>query len=1061
MRGLYFGLLISVSVAGAFSQGEQPDDQRRIQEIRLSFGDTGSNLLSGLAVGDVDGDRLPDIVVSGQSPSAIYVLRNLNRPRDPAPPLILPSDIAQILEIELTDLNRDGFLDIVGAGPQSLAVWINKGGKWNGFHDPRDYQIDGMGSGQVAIIQANRDTDQYPDIVTSLIQPEPEDFELWLGTESGLLDRSLETRNYGSVPRDIVAADFTGDGYDDLAIGYQGFGNAKSGVAILINNSRGFFTKWNFTYLPIPQTLGVLDVNRDGLPDLAVLSGTPGGREPGTGYLLLNAEGGRMVEVGRFPSGRFPLSLSIAEVTGDDAKDILIGDMGSSRVDHGAVIVVPSGEKWFFDEPIRVPVPVATPGVPLTPYFMQSGYWDADERKDLIILGYPPNNDRIFIVYGGPEFLPSPTPTHTPTATQTPTSTQTPTFTQTPTLTPTSSPTSTLTPTDTPTETPTRTQTPTPTATPTATPRVLSVPAVAIVQDGKPIELDPTGEQQSAALPARARVQFADRETGGSYTHESLKGFQIFWDLQPVDFVTPEQLVDGAWYETNFAEWDGSLWLHVQAVSLEPDVWADSPVVPIGRLGIRHSGTPTATATPSPSPTGTPLPTPTFTQTPTATPSPTFTATPTDTPTHSPTPTDTPTSTPTHTNTPTATLTPSPTATFSPTATATTTPTFTPTATSSPTATTTPTPFQPIGDLADLFEPPVIYQTGAAPVDALIGDFNADDVTDVVVANAFVNGVGSGTLLPGGPPGVFGAPQVYDFGEVPQALAAGDFNEDGILDAACLNFSGREIRILFGGTPSFRSTETLSTSEGPTDIEAADVTGDGHLDIIVTNLFTDTLTIYLGNGDGTFLERTIPAGGTDPGDVLIDDLTGDGNPDFAVALRAQGGVAVIVGDGRGSFGTGPLIPTGVNPFAMDTGDVDNDGDRDLIVANRGNNTISVLYNAGNGTYPEKREVAIADAPESVATADLDRNGVIDIIFGESRQSRITVLFGRADGSYGFPQRLSLPGPVTRLITGDLNQDSYGDLLAIHTDRNTMTKLLSVRQAGKRPFNVPIFGWRFY
>src|SRR5207248_5207969 len=139
-----------------------------------------------------------------------------------------------------------------------------------------------------------------------------------------------------------------------------------------------------------------------------------------------------------------------------------------------------------------------------------------------------------------------------------------------------------------------------------------------------------------------------------------------------------------------------------------------------------------------------------------------------------------------------------------------------------------------------------------------------------------------------------------------------------------------------------------------------DLNGDGKLDLAVTNYGSfwafgsmpdNTVTILLGNGDGTF---TAAAGspvsvGTDPTAVVVADFNGDGKLDLAVVNGSDQTVSILLGRGDGTFTVVSAAPA-ANAFALATGDFNQDGNLDLAVSNSGTAAITILLGNGDGTF---------------------------------------------------------------------------------------------------------------
>ena len=95
--------------------------------------------------------------------------------------------------------------------------------------------------------------------------------------------------------------------------------------------------------------------------------------------------------------------------------------------------------------------------------------------------------------------------------------------------------------------------------------------------------------------------------------------------------------------------------------------------------------------------------------------------------------------------------------------------------------------------------------------------------------------------------------------------------------------------------------ESISVGPAPTSVAVADLNGDGRPDLVTTNSDGNSVSVLLGNGDGTFsVQQTFPVGRS-PRDVVVADLTGDGIPDLVVANYNDDTVSVLIGKGDGTF----------------------------------------------------------------------------------------------------------------------------------------------------------------
>jgi hypothetical protein len=180
---------------------------------------------------------------------------------------------------------------------------------------------------------------------------------------------------------------------------------------------------------------------------------------------------------------------------------------------------------------------------------------------------------------------------------------------------------------------------------------------------------------------------------------------------------------------------------------------------------------------------------------------------------------------------------------------------------------------------------------------------------------------------------------------------AADVNGDGKLDLISANLSANTITVLTNnGSGVFGFSATLNVGKNPNSIIAADVNGDGKLDLISSNDGTNTLTVLTNNGSGVFgLNATLTVGGK-PFFVTATDLNGDGKLDL---ISANGGswptgngtaLTVLTNNGSGVFGSNTTITVGNTPYFVVAADLNGDGKPDLIASNFKDNTVTVLMN---------------------------------------------------------------------------------------------------------------------
>jgi hypothetical protein len=237
------------------------------------------------------------------------------------------------------------------------------------------------------------------------------------------------------------------------------------------------------------------------------------------------------------------------------------------------------------------------------------------------------------------------------------------------------------------------------------------------------------------------------------------------------------------------------------------------------------------------------------------------------------------------------------------------------------------------------------FSLEANPKDLALGDFNNDGILDVIVT--FLN-TRQVAILRGDGKGGFAYPDKYQVGNAPQAVAVGDFNGDGFLDAATANLSqSQSISILLndkrGGFGAFNAARHISIDDAPFDIVAADFNRDGLLDLVTSHAAaTDSVMIWLGDGQGNFQLFGRFEAGSDPSALAVADFNGDGFLDVAATNGVNNSITILFGDGQGQLVDKVALPVGATPIAVVAAQLNRDRLADLIVANQTSNDISIL-----------------------------------------------------------------------------------------------------------------------
>src|SRR6266851_4628550 len=145
--------------------------------------------------------------------------------------------------------------------------------------------------------------------------------------------------------------------------------------------------------------------------------------------------------------------------------------------------------------------------------------------------------------------------------------------------------------------------------------------------------------------------------------------------------------------------------------------------------------------------------------------------------------------------------------------------------------------------------------------------------------------------------------------------------------------------------------------------------------------------------------------GTAPLAVASGDFNGDGKVDLVVANAGNpgagdnGSVSILLGNGDGTFQLATNIPAGKNPISIAVGDFNGDSRLDLVVANQGGSTVSLLLGNGDGTFQSHLDYTAGSGPIAVAIGDFNGDSHLDLIVANGQTASGGLLLGNGDGTF--------------------------------------------------------------
>jgi hypothetical protein len=249
------------------------------------------------------------------------------------------------------------------------------------------------------------------------------------------------------------------------------------------------------------------------------------------------------------------------------------------------------------------------------------------------------------------------------------------------------------------------------------------------------------------------------------------------------------------------------------------------------------------------------------------------------------------------------------------------------------------------------FGNPQQYAVGNVPLFGVPGDFDRDGYLDYAVSN-FDIGQPEVSVLLNNRDGGFKPKVAYFVGSEPNKIKAADFDNDSKLDLVTADYTGHSISILFGnGDGTFQTKKSFDAGVYPRNLAVGDFTGDGVPDVLTCNPGQaddqSLVSFIFSNGVASYDPPVI----YDQGDAGIHprsaesmDVNGDGQLDVVVANLNSGNLSIYLNLGGGQFAPPVFIPVGNGPRSVLTRDLDKNGSADIVTGNDFSQNVSVLLN---------------------------------------------------------------------------------------------------------------------
>ncbi len=280
----------------------------------------------------------------------------------------------------------------------------------------------------------------------------------------------------------------------------------------------------------------------------------------------------------------------------------------------------------------------------------------------------------------------------------------------------------------------------------------------------------------------------------------------------------------------------------------------------------------------------------------------------------------------------------------------------------------------------------------------------------------------------------FTAGNTYSQGTATSIYVA-DFNNDGVAD---LLVTGGTVSNIYQGNAlgGFSLMSSCSTGSNALFAAIGDFDRDGYLDFATSNAGSDSVSVCINNGDGTFKPAVNYSltGQTSPQGIVAADFNSDGVIDLAVACKSgKAQVVLLTGNGDGTFQVqvGQNLLSGASRLAA--ADLRGIGVMDLVLAS--GSTVGYAYGIGDGTFQSVRTLDSFNtlSATSVVVSDFNGDGLPDVAVGYVNSGNnggaitVTLNHGGVLSSL-YSSNLNFSSVVTSMTVADANGDGIPDLI---------------------------------
>lgn len=299
----------------------------------------------------------------------------------------------------------------------------------------------------------------------------------------------------------------------------------------------------------------------------------------------------------------------------------------------------------------------------------------------------------------------------------------------------------------------------------------------------------------------------------------------------------------------------------------------------------------------------------------------------------------------------------------------------------------------------------------------------------------------------------FGSLNTQTVAGSPNGMCTGDFNGDGKIDLAISNVGTNNVSIFLGfGTGSFANPVNYSVGSDPYAVISADFNNDTKLDLITSNYSSKNISVLIGLGNGTFASAiNYPA--VKPTAITTSDFNKDGYLDLALSNDSSfNKISILYGASNGTFGAAINFNSGTISTQIISTDFNGDTYPDIATVSGPNNSVSVKLGSAIGFDTLFVNYTVGTYAASLTFADFNGDSKKDIVVANANSNNISVLLGLGTGAFASPVNYSTGIALPSIVSSDFNGDSFIDLASSNFGTNSVIVLLGFGNGTFGPAN---------